>query len=149
MKHFFVRPARPTDADKFLKYSLETPGNLFDPGVPQYQNTFIRCVFDSAGPVLFAPIQRPLVIDALAFRSESEPGLPALSDIDRAVAMKELVQDVISQAYIQGSGEVMFVCKDKDTAEFAKRQLFEELPYRLFRIRLKDLESKHDKIPNI
>jgi len=143
MKNMFVRPARPDDADKFLKYSLETPGNLFDPGVPQYQNTFIRCVFDSNGPVLFAPIQRPLVIDALAFRPES-------GSMERAVAMKEMVQDVISQAYIQGSGEVMFVCKDSSTAEFAKRQLFEELPYRLFRIRLKDLEPKHDnKIPNI
>lgn len=147
MKPFFVRPVRPGDTEKFIKYSDETPDNLWEPDVITYPSTFTRCVFNSNGPILFAPIQKPLFIDSLAFSPDS-------SEIDRAVAMKELVQDTVSQAYIQGAGEVLFLCKEESTINFAKKHLFEELPYRLFRIRLKDLEKKSEpenenKIPKV
>lgn len=134
MRHIFVRPVRQADTEKFVEWSKNTEGNLFDPDVPKYPSTTVRCAFNSDGPIVYAPIQRPLFIEALAINPEA-------SEIDIAVALKELTQDAVSQAYTVGAGEIYFVCHEETTIKFAKKQLYEEMPYKVFRIKINDLEK--------
>ena len=134
-----MRPCRQTDTEKFIEWGRGTANNLFDPAVVKYPSTYTRCVFDMKGPLLYTAVQKPLMIEALAFRPES-------GNLDRAVAMKELTQDTVSQAYLQGSGEIYFLCRDEDTSAFAANQLFEEVKHKVYRVRLSDLE-KHENNP--
>lgn len=132
--HVYVRSWRKTDVPLFLTWSQNTEDNLFDPDVATYNTTVVRCAYDQDGPMVFMPVQQPLFMEHLAIR-------PGLSDTNTAVALKELTQDTVSQAHIKGSGEIYFLCKEPSTIAFAKHQLFEEVPWRLFRIKLKELET--------
>lgn len=130
----FVRPARPADAPAFTKWSLNTKDNLFDPDVAMYPTTVVWTAFNKKGPVAFMPVQRPLMLESLAIN-------PQAGRLDVATALKELAQNAVTQAHAQGAGEIYFVCKDESTIEFAKRLAYKEMPYRIFRIKLKDLEA--------
>lgn len=132
--HIFVRPVRPEDRELFVKWSCETKNNLFDPDVIRYPTTFVFCAFDGDGPIAYCPVQSPLMMEALAVRPGAPPEKVAL-------ALKELTQAVVTQAHVKGSGEVYFLCRDEETISLAKRQAFEELPWRAFRIKLSDLEK--------
>ena len=137
MKHIFVRPIRPGDSAQFVEWSRNTKNNLFDADVPLYPTSVVRCAFDSSGPVVYAPLQFPVFIEALAINPNS-------SEMQIASGLKALTQDAVSQAYIRGSGEVYFVCKDESTIKLAVHHGYKEMPYKVYRIKLNDLE-KPDK----
>jgi hypothetical protein len=132
-RHIFVRPGRQNDAGKFAEWSATTPENLADPDVLTYPTTFTLCAYDKQGPIVYVPIQQPMFMEALAINS-------ARSDTDVAIALKELTQAVVTQAHIKGSGEIYFLCKSEATSDFAEKQLFEKLPWNLYRVKLADLE---------
>jgi hypothetical protein len=136
-EHIFVRPARPADAPAFTKWSLETKQNLFDPDVVRYPSTVVWMAFNKKGPVAFLPIQRPLLLDALAINPDADAA-------EVGTALKELTQNAVTQAHALGAGEIYFLCKDESTMEFAKRHAYEEMPWKLFRIKLKNLEPAHE-----
>jgi|SRR5581483_2493869 len=133
-RHVFVRPAKPSDVEKFTEWSLNTENNLFDPEVVKFPTTFTLCAFNEQGPILFMPVQQPLMMESLAINPEADV-------MDVAVALKEITQAVVTQAFLKGAGEIYFACKDEDTIKFAQHQAFEEVPYRFFRIKLKELEK--------
>jgi hypothetical protein len=133
-RHIFVRPVRPADTEKFLKWSRETKNNLFDAEVPLYTTTTTRCAFDHNGPIVFVPVQRPLMLDALAINPESDP-------LSVALALKELTQDAVSTAFNEGRGEVYFFCHDDRTIEFAQKHAYEEMKFKVYRIKLNDLQK--------
>ena len=133
----FVRPVRPSDAPTFTRWSLETNGNLFDPDVAKYPSTTVWAAFNKKGTVAFLPVQRPLMLDSLAINPEADKG-------DVGMALKELTQNAVTQAHAQGAGEIYFLCKDESTMEIAKRHAYEEMPWRLFRIKLKNLEAGNE-----
>lgn len=130
----FVRPAKPNEAEKMLEWGLKTPENHFDPDAVVYPTTYTLCVYDKDGPFIFMPVQQPQLIDAIAVK----PGTDARK---AALGLKALVESVVTQSHIKGSGEVLFLATKEETCEFASNQVFEELPYRVFRLKLKDLES--------
>lgn len=80
------------------------------------------------------PMQCPLVMDSLASR-------PGASKSEIASALKELTQEFVTQAHIRGSGEILFLGSEEGTDRLATNQLFEELPYKVYRLRVKDLEQ--------
>lgn len=135
--HIFVRPARADDKEKFVSWSVQTENNLLDPDVANYHSTFVLCAFDSNGPILYVPVQQPLFMDALAINPEASPALVAM-------ALKEVTQALVSQAYIKGSGELYFLCRDEATIEFAKKQAWKEQPWRTFKIKISDLEKSSE-----
>lgn len=134
MRHVFVRPVTPADAELFTKWSLETKDNLFDPDVVRYPTTVVRCAFNTTGPLVYAPLQQPVFIEALAIN-------PSNSPMDTAAALKALTQDAVSQAFIKGSGEVYFVCKEESTIALAVNHGYKEMPYKIYRMKLNELES--------
>lgn len=137
MKHLFVRPARGGDSVQFLDWSRQTAGNLFDPDVAKYPSTMVLAAYDQSGPVLYAPVQQPFFMDALAIKPGSDP-------LTTALALKEVTHFLITQAHIKGVGEIYFMCNEPTTIEYAKRQGFEEMPWKLLRVKLSNLEGKHE-----
>ena len=137
--HIFVRPAREEDREQFIQWSIKTENNLLDPDVIKYPSTLVWCAFDENGPIVYVPVQQPLFMESLAINPEASPALVAM-------ALKELTQNLVTQAILKGSGEIFFLCTDEQTIDYAKRQAFEEMPWRILRIKISDLEKSHDKI---
>ena len=135
--HIFVRPAREEDREQFIQWSLNTKNNLLDPDIIKYPTTLVWCAFDENGPIVYVPVQQPLFMESLAINPEASPALVAM-------ALKELTQNLVTQAHLKGSGELYFLCADDETIEYAKRQAFTEMPHRIFRIKVSDLEKKHE-----
>ena len=134
MKHIFVRPARDGDLNKFSEWTVETRDNLADARALMYRNTVIWCAYDQNGPIVFVPVQKPAMMEALAINPDSDP-------VDVAIALKELTQAIVTQCHIDGTGEVYFLCKEESTQRFAEKQLFEKLPWSTYRVKLSDLEK--------
>jgi len=139
--HVYVRPFRPGDAEAFWQWSVENfAKNNFDPGILLYPTTSIMVMFDKSGVLGYMPVQKPLMLESFAPR-------PGLDELGQASAMKAMTQQVVTQAYAYGAGEIYFLTKDDETAEFAKRQAYEEMEnYRVFRIKLRDLEGVPDEV---
>lgn len=135
MRHIFVRPARPSDAEKFKKWSQDTKQNLYDPDVALYPTTTTRCAFDNNGPIVFVPFQRPIMLDALAIN-------PAADILSVALALKELTQDAVSSAYDEGRGEVYFFCAEPLTQEFCQKHGYTKMEVPVYRMKVSNLEKK-------
>ena len=134
-KHVYVRPGTKEDVPLFSKWLQETRGNLFDPAVFTYRGTSTWCAYNQSGPIVFMPAQRPFMMESLAINPDS-------SEIDVAVALREIFHAIVLQAHLAGEGEVYFGCSDEATIAFATKHEFEELPFRMFRVKLSDLASK-------
>lgn len=134
-KHIFIRPVRPADGDKFTAWTAGTKDNLFDVDPIAYRGTVIWCAYDETGPIVYAPVQKPAMMEALAINPEANP-------VDVAIALKELVQNIVTQCHIEGTGEIYFLCKEETTQRFAEKQAFERLPWNVYRIKVANLEKK-------
>jgi hypothetical protein len=130
MKHVFVRPAEPKDVDNVLAWSRNNPE--WDPEVGRYKNTYTLCAFDESGPIMYMPVQQPQMLDAAAIN-------PNASALQIANAFREITQAVVTEAFLKGAGEVYFLDTDPGTSKFAGNQLFVELPWKAYRIKLNDL----------
>jgi hypothetical protein len=73
---------------------------------------------------------------------ESLSPRPGATKQQIASAMKELTQNAITQASILDAGEVYYLGSDADTDEFSTSHIFQELPYKVFRVKLADLLKK-------
>jgi len=136
MKHIFVRPARPSELPQFLDWAQKTENNEFDPSVVRHPTTFTLVAFDKDGPLVYMPIQQPLMLESLAIR-------PGAETSDIAMAMKELIQAAVTCAYSKGAGEVYFLSTEEGTSEMAEKQAgFEKLPWAVYRVKLRDLEGQ-------
>ena len=135
MKPIFVRPHRADDAETHWNWAVKNPVNGFDPGVVGYPTSFVLCAYDETGPLAYMPVQQPLMMESLAPR-------PGLSKLQTAAVLKAITQAVVTQSYVKGAGEIYFLGTDPPTDEFATGRIFEELPYKVYRVKIKTLEGK-------
>jgi len=134
-RHVYVRPSTPKDFPLFSKWLVEgTKDNLFDPAVFTYKGTTAWCAYNKSGPLVFMPAQRPFMMESLAIN-------PDASEIDIAVALRELFHTIVSEAHKASEGEIYFGCQDEATIAFATKHEFKEVPFKMFRVRLSDLEG--------
>jgi hypothetical protein len=133
--HVYVRPAKLDDAKAFLDWSLETPNNEFDPEVVKLPSTFVMCAYNREGPLAYLPVQQPFMLESFA----SKPGA---TELQKSEALKALFRAAVTQAHIKGAGEIYFLSTDPGTEALAKNHAFEELPYKVFRAKLKDLGGR-------
>ena len=133
--HTLVRPANEKDWSRFAQWQIANHGrNGFDPAVVSYPSTFTLCAYNQQGPLAYLPVQQAFFLESLAPR-------PGADEREIAVALRELVHALITQAHIKGVGEIYFLESDGATAQFAARQMFEKVPYSLYRVKLASLES--------
>lgn len=135
MNPVFVRPARPEESKMFLDWSLENPENGFDPEVPKYPTTVTWCAYDKDGQVAFLPVQLAYIMESFASR-------PGLTPRRQADALKEFTQNLVTQAALHGVGEIYFLGTSEDTNAYAENYIFEEVPYKVYRAKLRNLEGQ-------
>lgn len=128
----YVRPAQAHEGQLVFDWGMENDKGNFDPEVARFKSSITWCAYDKDGPVCFQTIQRPLMLESLAPR-------PGATRQQIASAMKELTQNAVSQAHVMDAGEIYFLGSDEDTDGFATNHIFEELPYKVFRLKIKDL----------
>lgn len=133
--HIFVRPARDNDGQMYFDWMKENEDkNAFDPAVATYPSSNTFCAYDKNGPVAYQTVQRPLVLESFAPR-------PGATDAQKAIALRELTQNAVTQAHIAGVGEIWFLGSDPETDEFATNQIFERVPYPVYRVKVRELEG--------
>jgi len=132
--HIFCRLIRPEEAKQFIDWAVQNPNNDFDAEVPKFPSTRTVAAYDKTGVLAYMPIQSPLMLESMATR-------PGLDKLTTAAAMKEFTQWAVTQAHAQGAGEIYFLGSDADTDKFATNQVYERLPYTVFRLKLKDTEQ--------
>ena len=134
MNHVWVRKVESKDAIQLADWLQSTANNLADRDVFFYPHSTVNVAFSGAKKLAFMPAQLATVLESLAINPEN-------TERETARALAELTKAIVLQSRERGVKEIYFVCKDESTAEFAKRQLFEELPYRTFRLKIDNLES--------
>jgi hypothetical protein len=70
---------------------------------------------------------------------ESLAPRPGATKEQIAIATKELTQNAITQASLGGSGEIYFMGSDEGTNALAMNQIFEEVPGKMYRLKIKEL----------
>lgn len=133
--HIFVRPARPTDAKVFAEWSRSTESNEWDPLVAKCPTTVTLAAYDQSGPLVFMPVQQPMMLDSLAVR-------PGLSKREVARSIKALVETTAMLAATKGVGEIYFLGTEEGTDLFAENRMFERLPWPVYRVKLANLERE-------
>ena len=133
-RHCYVRPITANEGQLFFDWAKENPHGEFDPQVPMFPSSTTWCAYDKDGPLVFQTVQRPLMLETLAPR-------PGATKEQVALAMKELTQNAITLAHSQGAGELYFLSTEPGKDNMAANQIFTELPYKVFRAKLKDLTT--------
>lgn len=133
-----TRKARPDEAHIFAKWTIANKVNYPDPDVLTYKNTYVRVAFDKDGPLVFMPVQRPIHMESLAIRPGATKG-------QVAAALRALFQDTINGCIENGSGEIYIVATEESIPKFAKKAGFEILPFKVLRIKIKDLECQPEQ----
>ena len=128
----YVRPAQAHEGQLVFDWGMENTKGNFDPEVARFKSSITWCAYDKDGPLVFQTIQRPLMLESLAPR-------PGATKQQIALAMKELTHNAICQAHIMDAGEVYYLGSDEDTDKFSTNRIFEELPYKVFRVKIADL----------
>lgn len=135
MKKITVRPANEQDVPKFAEWALNTPKNLFDPGVMSYPSTrTLVAVDESDAPVLFQPFQPVFVLESLAPKPGSSPR-------EIAISLARLNEALEGLAAAYGIREFMFLCEDQSVIDFAKRNGYEEIKWPVLRRKLSTPEA--------
>jgi len=132
MERVFVRIA-PEEQDQAIFFSLSTPdGDLLDRDVFEHQSTFLLAAMkpDRDGAIAYLPVQQPLMLENLIFRS-------GLTDRERAAAISRLVEAAAGEAWRRDAGELYFLCRHPETCAFAERHLFERIDGEESRLKLK------------
>jgi len=131
--HVFVRPARNTEGSKFLEWSIPVPG--FDPEMAYQPGVFTLASYNKKHVISYMPVQRPYMLETIAKNPEA-------SDAETAVAFKEFIQFLVSQGTIQGVSEIYFLGTDESVNNIAESSVFELLPYKVYKMKLSDLEPQ-------
>ena len=131
-KPVFVRSANPEETQMFFDWAKENAHGEFDPEVARFKSSITWCAYDKDGPLVFQTIQKPLMLESLAIR-------PGATDQQVASAVRELTQNAVTQAHLSNSGEIYFLGSSDRTNEFAANHIFEEVPMKVFRVKIKDL----------
>lgn len=131
----FTRPAVKQQLKQMLAWLVKTKDNGFDASVLAYPGTFTICAYNKERNVLYMPVQQPFMLESLGIN-------PDASAEESAFAIAEATREVIMQAHIKGVGEIYFLGSNEKTNAFATKHGFEEVPFKVYRMKLQDLEPK-------
>lgn len=129
MKQLKIRWARPEDAAKFQEWIEANPANDFDKDILQYPTLQVVCAYDDQGPVAFLPIHKVVVLESTARNPNIKPG-------DSAQCLRDFTKAAELTASAQGIREIYFLCRDEALTEMAKNHGYEEMPFKVLRMKL-------------
>lgn len=133
MEHVIVKFTH--SGEEMLEWLKTTKdGDLFDYDLLRHESTFFLCaVKTDFGPIAYLPVQQPLMLESLAAK-------PGLGPRDTALALTRMVEYAIGEAFRRDAGELYFLTRDKETADFARRHRFTPLPdgLEVYRLNLRE-----------
>jgi hypothetical protein len=131
-RHCYIRLAKPSDAENVLKWGSTQNG--FDAEVPFRKDSWTVTAFNKSKEILHVPIHQPYFIETLCVNPEA-------SSLEVAAAMKSVTQFLVSQANIKGISEIYYLgSHPESTDRFSINHAYQEVPYKTYRIKLRDLE---------
>jgi hypothetical protein len=124
----FVRPARPDDAEFFVKWATK----YYDPKTA----TLTLCVYKEDKIVAYLPIEDSYistqVLDSIVINPEA-------TNLEVAEAMRELIKHAVFVGYIKKTDYIYFIGDHPETNKLAER-VFEKVEFPIYRLNIKDLE---------
>lgn len=130
----WVRPIQSAkDVDLLHKWSSDNKTNLFDASVLSYPKTQVF-VAHKKDPLVMLPVQMTFTLESLAINPEA-------TNMEIAESMRQLLKHIVYKAHELGIKEINFFSADDQTSALAAKY-FEEVHYRLFRLKLDSLEAK-------
>ena len=132
-----------TDFEQFLDWAYKNPKNEFDQGILKYPTTEILTAFKERGDnVVHLPYQVAVVLESIAKN-------PSAPKNEVGLALKVLLHEIVSKARNAGINEIYFLATEESVAEFAAKHGFEELKWKVFRMKLSDLEKKDEGLSQV
>ena len=130
MKQLRLRAATPEDAKTITEWLNQNPFNQFDPAILQYPTLRVICSSKPGGePVAFLPSQKALILESLAVN-------PSATPLDSAQAMRDLTKAYTLYASTEGIREIYILDGGGGVDQLAQHHGFEQLNYRLYRMKL-------------
>lgn len=130
MKQLKIRFAKQDDVAQIVNWLNANPINQFDPGILEYPTLRIFAAYSDAGNEAFIPFQRVLMLESYAPR-------PGLERAVSAQALRDFTKAAELTASAEGVREIYFLDGGDGVAEMALANGYEEVPFRVFRMRLK------------
>jgi hypothetical protein len=138
MKQVWVRPANAGDLEKLVDWTVASlEASHFDPDILGKPSTLLLAAHDSQ-PITFLPLQMVLMLESVVSDPEASPER-------RALAIRELTKAAAYVARSKGVNELVFLPTDPELEKLAKKHGFEELPYKVMRLKLDSIENPNDK----
>lgn len=127
MEQLKLKLASPEEAKEIGDWLKLTPE--FDAGILKYPTFRIITSYGSKGNVSHLPSQQVLMLESVAARPEA-------SDEEKAQALRDLVKASQLLASSFGLKEIYFLATDEIVSKMAQNHGFEELPWKVCRMRL-------------
>lgn len=119
VRHASLAEIEGDELRSWLKSAVD--GDLFDMDVLSHGSSFVLCAVGSRSKrMAYLPMQRPLMMENLITS-------PWLSPTLKTMAVCRLVEEAMAEAYRVDAGEVYFLSRHGETAEFAKKRGFKDL----------------------
>ena len=126
----YVRLAAP-DEPYLAWFEANKERNDFDPAVLGYPTTKVLAAYKLDGTVLaYMPVQTVAMLESIATN-------PEVGSMKRTAGVVEMTQAAAMLASLGGIRECFFCSTDDLTAGGAELMGFEELPYKVYRLRIK------------
>ena len=125
-----IRKAKPEDAQNILEWGLaQKEKNELDVKALLYPSTEVFCA-ENGRPLAYLPVQFAAVLESIIVN----PNVPNFAQIK---AVYYLLDRILEQAAKQGIREAYFLGTDSQVSQLAETVGFKELPWKVYRIRLK------------
>lgn len=120
--------AEASDVPQVVEWLNRTRNNEFDPAILRYPTLRVLCAYNGV-PVGYLPTQQALVLESLGLN-------PALSAQEHGQAIRDLVKGSELLASSLGIKEILFLGTDDAVNSIAGHHGFEEVKYKVYRMRL-------------
>jgi hypothetical protein len=130
MKQLKLKFAEPQDSAQVVNWLNACDGNEFDPGILKYPTLRVFCAYSEEGNEAYIPFHRVLMLESFAPR-------PGLERSLTAQAMRDFLKGVELVASMEGVREIYFLNADERVGAMAAANGCEEIPYKVYRMKLK------------
>jgi hypothetical protein len=130
MKQLKLRFARPEEAKQVTDWIREHPENDFDPDIIGYPTLQVFCAYSDNGVEAYIPTHNVKVLESTALKPGIDIGTAAqaLRDFTKAAELIASGQDI---------RELYFLCRDEALISMAENHGYEEMPFKVLRMKLK------------
>lgn len=130
MKQLKLRFAQMEDAAQIVEWINANPKNEFDPGILKYPTLRVLCSYEDPGrPVCYLPFHRVFMLESVAQD-------PLATKLTVAQAVRDFTKAVELVSSAEGIHEIYFLGGADGMGELAASNGYEELPYKVYRMRL-------------